>query len=239
MVCSSGISFDPVVAGERLFFDVAGIHNGVFSMRDRTTGSVWTHFDGTIIQGPLTDDDVQLEIVPTLHLRWEDWVSAYPDSVVLDWYPEYAAAYKDVEPGGGGLGGNFLQSLDELDERLPQNTLVIGVDTGTASRAYVLSDFGDAPTVLSDTIGGMEVAVIVDAADTFGIAFAAELDGASIDLGWGPDGTIVDGTGSVWDPSGKAVSGPLAGRQLEFVTSFVTEWYGWAAFHPDTDIYGR
>ncbi len=31
--------------------------------------------------------------------------------------------------------------------------------------------------------------------------------------------------------------GELAGLQLTFVTSFFTEWYGWAAFHPETAIY--
>jgi hypothetical protein len=31
-----------------------------------------------------------------------------------------------------------------------------------------------------------------------------------------------------------AVEGELAGAQLTFGTSFFTEWYGWAAFHPDT-----
>jgi hypothetical protein len=33
------------------------------------------------------------------------------------------------------------------------------------------------------------------------------------------------------------VEGELEGVQLAFVTSFLTEWYGWAAFHPETTIY--
>ena len=44
-------------------------------------------------------------------------------------------------------------------------------------------------------------------------------------------------TGTRWDSSGLAVEGDLTGVQLAFVTSFFTEWYGWAAFHPDTTIY--
>ena len=38
--------------------------------------------------------------------------------------------------------------------------------------------------------------------------------------------------------AGWAWRGNLAGVQLTFVTSFFTEWYGWAAFHPETGIYG-
>ena len=53
------------------------------------------------------------------------------------------------------------------------------------------------------------------------------------------DGAIYDAeTGSRWNASGLAVEGELAGVQLAFVTSFFTEWYGWAAFHPDTTIFG-
>ena len=53
------------------------------------------------------------------------------------------------------------------------------------------------------------------------------------------DGAIHDvETGTRWSPSGLGLAGELAGVQLTFVTSFFTEWYGWAAFHPETGIYG-
>jgi len=41
-----------------------------------------------------------------------------------------------------------------------------------------------------------------------------------------------------FDPDGLSI-GPGSGSQLEYVTSFVTEWYGWAAYHPQTNIFGR
>lgn len=51
-------------------------------------------------------------------------------------------------------------------------------------------------------------------------------------------GAILDTqTGSRWSTGGLALEGPLAGVPLTFVTSFLTEWYGWAAFHPETGIY--
>jgi hypothetical protein len=34
------------------------------------------------------------------------------------------------------------------------------------------------------------------------------------------------------------VEGALASVQLSFVTTFLSDWYGWAAFHPDTTIEG-
>lgn len=39
------------------------------------------------------------------------------------------------------------------------------------------------------------------------------------------------------DVTGKAVSGPRAGEQLETMTQFMGYWFSWAAFYPDILIY--
>ncbi len=50
---------------------------------------------------------------------------------------------------------------------------------------------------------------------------------------------ITHSTDSRFDLNGRATAGPLADSRLPFVTSFVSEWYGWVAYHPQTSIYGR
>jgi hypothetical protein len=35
------------------------------------------------------------------------------------------------------------------------------------------------------------------------------------------------------------VEGPLAGKQLAVVENHLSQWYGWAAFFPETTIFGR
>lgn len=45
-------------------------------------------------------------------------------------------------------------------------------------------------------------------------------------------------TESVWTVEGLAIEGPLAGAQLERVRQVIAYWFAWAAFHPDTEIYG-
>ena len=44
-------------------------------------------------------------------------------------------------------------------------------------------------------------------------------------------------TGSVWNLLGRAVSGPLAGRELGPLPHVDAFWFAWAAFHPATTIY--
>jgi hypothetical protein len=53
------------------------------------------------------------------------------------------------------------------------------------------------------------------------------------------EGKITDlETGSTWDASGIASSGPLAGRRLEPLTeAYVAYWFAWAAFHDNTTLW--
>lgn len=207
-------------------------------MADRQTGSVWTHFDGSILNGPLAGEGLSLELQPIVHTTWAEWQAAHPETTVLDWYPEYSARYRSIEPGRSGLGPQFQATILNWDDRLPQNELVLGANLGSEYRAYVIADFEAGLQVLEDELGGTPIVVFLNPESNFGLAFKPDLDGEPLDLTV-EGGQITDSGGSTWDISGKATSGPHTGSQLEFVTSFVTEWYGWAAYHPQTSIFGR
>ena len=115
---------------------------------------------------------------------------------------------------------------------------MLGAGVGTDFVAYVLGDFDDGLTVLADTLGGFPTVAFIDQNQDFGIAYSATVDGVVLELTV-VGGAIIDNEGTTWDITGVAVSGPRTGQQLQFVTSFVTEWYGWVAYYPDTEIYGR
>jgi len=44
-------------------------------------------------------------------------------------------------------------------------------------------------------------------------------------------------TGSEWDFTGKAISGPLSGRQLKTVPVLKDYWFDWKNYHPTTFVY--
>ncbi len=46
-------------------------------------------------------------------------------------------------------------------------------------------------------------------------------------------------TESTWDAQGNAVSGPLEGNVVKFVPSFISEWYGWSGYHPETQLFAQ
>jgi hypothetical protein len=49
---------------------------------------------------------------------------------------------------------------------------------------------------------------------------------------------VVDaGTASTWSFGGKALSGPLAGKQLKPVFVLLDYWFDWKAYHQNTTVY--
>lgn len=239
MVCSSGVGFDPTVRGEQLTFRVAGLYNGVFTMWDRETNSAWSHLDGRAIAGELRGE--QLAIRPLQTTTWEAWLTEHPNTTVPD--VNTGARYHRGPQvlGRTALTDTFLATLPVgLDGRLPAHDVVVGVLVGTEARAYPrASRPGDAP--FQDTVAGVPIVILEDRNGDPVLAYHRALnDGRVLDFVRGPDGQIFDQqTGSRWSGSGVATEGELRGVQLTFVTSFVTEYYGWWAFHPETSIHGQ
>jgi hypothetical protein len=203
-------------------------------MVDERTGSVWSHLDGSAVGGEFRGR--QLEIRPLQTTTWSAWVEQYPQTTVP--VAESGYVYRQVRLGGSGLGYTFQQSLQEIDQRLAENELVIGVLAGDEARAFPIRRVpDDAP--MQDAVAGVPVVILEGSDGIPSLAYHRALtDGRVLDFER-RDGAIYDTqTGSRWNASGLAVEGELAGVQLAYVTSFFTEWYGWAAFHPHSAIYG-
>lgn len=207
-------------------------------MADDETGSIWPHLSGTAVDGPLKG--AQMEFLPLIQTTWEYWVELHPDTLVLSNETEYADWYDHPGLGGSGFGPEFVRSIVNWDDRLSANSLVVGVDVGGSYIAYPVQLISTLGAVVNDTFEGHPILVIVDNRNAFSIAYSREVNGQVLTFEnvAKPSIEIVDKeTGTHWSVEGLAISGPLIGEQLTFITSYLTEWYGWAAFHPGTDIY--
>jgi hypothetical protein len=67
--------------------------------------------------------------------------------------------------------------------------------------------------------------------------FFRELDGQTLTFRFDNDKITDEQTGSEWNILGQAVSGQLAGSQLEPVVNVNHFWFSWAAFKPETRVY--
>lgn len=222
-----------MVDGQALTFDLFGLLQGVLTMRDRQTGTLWTHLDGKAIGGPLQGQRLQLVAMP--QMTWQEWRTLHPETLVLSQDTPYKSRYRPVR-----IGMFNQQEAIYGDARLPSNALVIGVELEGQFRAYLLETLDQTGGVANDTLAGHPLLVVYNARAKSGVAYSRVLDGMTLDfvasaLG---EGVAQDTqTGSLWNIQGRAIAGPLAGKVLEYMPSFVSEWYGWSAYHPETGIY--
>jgi hypothetical protein len=247
-LCNAGIVFNREVEGQVLRFGVSGnLRNSDLVMWDNKTLSWWQQFTGEAIVGDMTG--TQLEMLPAQMVSWKDFKEAYPEGTVLS-------------SGGRSYGSNPYTGYDSStqpflflgtpDPRLPATERVLGYFSGDTAVAYPLPLIAG-KGVIEDVLDGQNVVVfyepgqvsaldqgIIEDSKEVGSAgmFIPAVDGQTLTFSYN-DGVITDNeTGSEWDVFGRAISGELAGAQLEPVLSHTHFWFAWAAFRPDTTVYG-
>ena len=202
-------------------------------MADRQTNSVWSHLDGVAIEGPLTG--TEMSFIPLIHTTWEEWLDLHPDTSVLSYDTDFQDRYRSVTLGMPN--GRFAQDLLTIDDRLQSGALVLGVMEGDAFIAYPVSVLEQTSGVINDNIAGTPVVVFYDAQANAAIAFSRQVDGQEAQFEMVTGGSFLardSVSDTVWDFSGRSVAGDAS---LDFVTSYLSEWYGWSAYHPATTIY--
>ncbi|MBI4328363.1 MAG: DUF3179 domain-containing protein [Chloroflexi bacterium] len=223
------------MGGRHLTFEVFGLLQGVLTMVDRETGTMWTHLDGLALRGPL--GGTRLAMIPLPQMTWGQWKKQHPASLVLSPNTPFQDRYRPVRIG--------IFQQDEArfgDSRLPANTLVVGVEVRGQFRAYPLEKLEEALGVVNDTLAGEPIVVVYDRRARTGLAYSRAVGGRVLKfsnntLSQGVE--LVDGeTGSRWDLLGHAVSDSLATEDLKFVPSFISEWYGWSGYHPESTVFG-
>ncbi len=222
-----------MVDGQNLTFEVFGLLQGVLTMVDRQTESVWTHLDGNAINGPMQGERMTIIAIP--QMTWSEWKISHPDTVVLSPDTPFQDRYSPVT-----IARFNPREAVYGDGRLEANALVVGVEMGGAFSGYPVTELQAAGGVVNDTLAGQPVVVLYDSGAQTGIAYSRVAGGRELEFyNASAQGLVLRDreTGSSWDLQGRALSGPLAGSSLEFAPSFISEWYGWSAYHPETLLY--
>jgi hypothetical protein len=241
-VCATGIAFDPVVHERRLIFRLGPIYNGTPAAIDDQTESVWSPYLAMAIDGKLRGE--RLQIMPLQQMQWGEWRRRHPQTRVL---PEGLG-----HRGGHGsddtihserIPEGFRETMQNLDERLPRSTVVLGVLGNGWQRVYPVEALRDLGGVMNDGPPEQPIVCVADPAPTSysAAAFSRTYEGRvlTFEADKAGRGAMTDReTGSVWDLRGTAFAGPLAGASLQFVSSHVSKFFIWAAHFPNIDIAG-
>lgn len=225
------------VGGRDLSFGVSGmLWRDNLIMYDRQTDSWWPQASGTAIAGPLKGQ--ALTMVASDMMTWKQWRSLHPHTVVLskqtaagidgtsDRYDGYHAR------GGIGVTGR-TRSAGALDPK----ARVLGFRVNGRPYAARLDDLKANPVLRVKTAAG-DVIVVATPDRTGARVFAAggrEFEAAGTE----EDRTMMRdrGTGSRWDGyNGLALSGPLKGQRLRATPAFVSYWFSWHSFFPDSEV---
>jgi Protein of unknown function (DUF3179) len=224
------------VDGRTLNFHLSGINNQNFIMRDEETGSWWQQVSGECIAGPLKGK--QLQLVAHDELPFALWKREQPAGRVLMPDERVAAQYAPVDWEDRYATLRVVTPANP-DDALKPRDLVIGITVNGAATAYPMSRL-EKQAPVTDTLGGTPLVVMLDASKKSVRAFECTVDGRALSFSV-KQGTsqITDAeTGSAWEFTGRAVSGPLAGRRLRPVSVLKDYWFDWKIYHPDTAVFG-
>jgi hypothetical protein len=228
--------WERVVNGRSLSFHLAGINNENFIMRDEETGSWWQQVSGEAILGPMKGSKLN----PVFHdeLAFETWKREQPAGRVLQPDEQFAKGYVPAD-WDERMAKFPVVTPVEPDEAFSARTLIIGLTIDTAAKAYPFAEVQAKRVVLDTTC---EVPLALIASDKKSVrAFRRTVDGRTLDLFVKLELTpltLIDAqTGSEWDFSGKAIKGPLAGKQLPRIPILLDYWFDWKSYHPGTGVY--
>ncbi|MBA2566926.1 MAG: DUF3179 domain-containing protein [Thermoleophilaceae bacterium] len=250
-LCNSSVVFDRRVGGDELTFGTTGnLRNSDLVMWDRQTESWWQQLTAEAVVGELTG--TKLEVLPAQTLSFEDFRAAYPQGDVLSRDTGFQRDYGTNPYVGYDETAEEEPFLfeGETDNRLPPKARVTALFSDDETLVIPFERLEAEPVVNEDVGGGPavvfydpEVASTLDEetiADSRSVgtaaAFERRVGRRELTFELRGDRFVDRETGSEWDITGRAVSGPLAGEELRPIRHDEQFWFALAAFLPDAEI---
>jgi hypothetical protein len=230
-VAHTAVVYDPRFEGRRLELGAVGLQNGVSILYDRETGSWWSQVVGKALRGPM--EGRELRRWPSTLTTWGRWRRLHPGTTV------------NAEPEIPGLRRFTEETWSWIlrfagEGPVANDDLVAGVVGSRRARAWLVRRLPAAGRVVNDVVDGDPVVVFLGADMVTLRVLRRTVAGRALSFRAEGDSLRDGDTGSAWDPmTGRARSGPLAGKELESVAFTTALWYAWRSQRPDTTLWGE
>ena len=219
-------------------------------MYDRATRSLWHQFTGTPIVGKLVGSGIELGYFPTARTTWGDWRAEHPDTTVITRegarYPAWWYTHEDNDNSiyfAYRADPETMFPIAYRDDVLLPKAGVLGVTLEGVDKAYPIEVLR-AERIVHDRIGEVDVVIIASATSSDAHVFenpeALEfrLPDNAPESGFPPK--VVDSSGTEWDVTRESLTDSAnPSNKLNVVPSNLSFWFGWYAFHRQTELYGR
>ncbi len=238
----SAMAYDAMIGGQALDFGVSGLlFDNNLVLFDRATQSLWSQMRAQAVCGRFAGTAAPL--LPVIQSTWAGWKALHPETTVVSFNTGFSRNYNQYPYGSYEQVGNnsllFPQSF--LDPRRPMKELVLGISQGGTARAYPYGALGERAAV-NDAVGGRAVLVVFDRPTEMALAFdrdvaARQLSFEVAEATGFPFRLRDRETGTLWDLTGAATAGPLAGSRLSQVATYSAMWFAWASFNRGTELF--
>ena len=218
-------------------YEFYGWRRGVMVVKGKD-GTIWSALTGRAIEGPQAGQ--LLERLPSFPTQWGYWLMLHPESTAYDLFDGKRYPMAELPTR---MRAEVEQTMGTPNPRLPSLKPVLGVELGDHGKAFPLDEAVERACWI-DKIAGEEIAVMWYGPTRSAVAYQRLLgdqlltfyaDSSSPETAPFKDKE----TGSRWTLAGRAVDGPLRGKELKWARSVQCRWYAWAAEYPETEVYGR
>jgi hypothetical protein len=240
----------PIIDGRSYHFTNAGLYDGLFTLFDAETHTLWNHLTGEAEFGPMVGRTLgppgnllQLNVRQALEEDPKTEI-AISDRVYFAGGKQFGTA-SGIRPGrGGGQGPGgpnpdavmndlFRGTLGTEDLRRPRMELGLGVWTATTRRYYPVARIREHGGAFLDRLDGRAVLIYIDPesntpAALFVKSASAKMQDKDVLL---DNGSVVR-TSVLFDRAGKRVA-------MERPQQIFTRWYGFALTFPGSEVFGE
>lgn len=220
-------------------FGVSGLlYNSNLIMYDKETDSFWPQMLLAAASGSKRGEKMQLDRM--VETTWGTWRKLFPSTLVVSSQTGHNRNYNSFPYGAYRSDRSIFFPIENFDDRLHAKERIVGILNNDEAKVYKIDDFGTF-SVVHDEVGGIKYAIFGSTDANFAVAFESDQEFSIVknDLENGQMVFADAETGTEWNILGEAISGPLEGEQLEVGDSFISYWFAWAAFYPETQIWEK
>jgi hypothetical protein len=243
----------PVLDGQLHHFSNAGLYDGLFTLYDAESHTLWNHVTGEAEYGPLVGRTLgppanELQVNAAQALEMDPKIEiAISDRAYFAGGKEFGTAGGFGPGRGQGAGSQgpagpnpnsvmsdrFVGTLGKEDQRRPRMELGLGIWTNTTRRYYPVSRIREHGGALLDPLDGRQVLIFIDSESSTPAALFVNAKNVRMQ---GQDVVLDNGSmvrkGVLVDRTGKRLA-------MEHPQQIFTRWYGFALTFPGGEVYGQ
>ncbi len=219
-------------------------------MYDRATRTLWHQFTGEPIIGPLVGTDVELEYFPTSRTTWGEWRQEHPDTTVVTReggsYPPWSYTNESDERSiyyAYRANPDSMFPIAHRDDALAPKAEILGVTIKGIDKAYPI-DLLRQERIVHDQIADIDL-VVVASGTTSDAHIYDNPDNLQFSLPSdapedGYPSKLFDQNNTEWLVTREALTDASdSSNVLKRIPSNISFWFGWYAFHRQTQLYGQ